>query len=183
MSAGAYLRRRAIRPLDWGWRGDRRSEHRARGGGCPKASSGTPRRVIPRYVFDTGALISAERGKERASRFLQLVHAGRARILVPLPVVAEWWRGRRDIREEILAATEIVASVPAAKAAGVALGRMKNVHARLHHRRPGDCDCRACRRRRHHGRSAQTSTAPAPHFPGVVVRLPRRSAQVEGLAT
>jgi len=87
--------------------------------------------VIPRYVFDTGALISAERGKERASRFLQLVHAGRARILVPLPVVAEWWRGRSDIREEILAATEIVASIPAAKAAGVALGRMKNVHARL----------------------------------------------------
>jgi predicted nucleic acid-binding protein len=87
--------------------------------------------VIPLYVFDTGALISAERGKERASRFLQLVHAGRARILVPLPVVAEWWRGRSDIREEILAATEIVASVPAAKAAGVALGRMKNIHARL----------------------------------------------------
>ena len=87
--------------------------------------------MIPRYVFDTGAMISAERGKERASRFLQLVHAGRARILVPLPVVAEWWRGRSDIREEILAATEIVASIPAAKAAGVALGRMKNVHTRL----------------------------------------------------
>jgi predicted nucleic acid-binding protein len=87
--------------------------------------------VIPRYVFDTGALISAERGKERASRFLQLVHVGRARILVPLPVVAEWWRGRSDICEEIIGATEIVASVPAAKAAGVALGRMKNVHARL----------------------------------------------------
>lgn len=87
--------------------------------------------MIPRYVFDTGALISAERGKDRASRFLQLVHAGRARILVPLPVVAEWWRGRSDIREEILGATEIVASVAAAKAAGVALGRMKNVYARL----------------------------------------------------
>ena len=87
--------------------------------------------MTPRYVFDTGALISAERGKERASRFLQLVHAGRARILVPLPVVAEWWRGRSDIREEILTATEIVASLPAAKAAGVALGRMKNIHARL----------------------------------------------------
>jgi predicted nucleic acid-binding protein len=87
--------------------------------------------VIPRYVFDTGALISAERGKERASRFLRLVHAGRARILVPLPVVAEWWRGRSDIREEILGASEIVASVPAAKAAGVALGRMKDIHAKL----------------------------------------------------
>ena len=87
--------------------------------------------MIPRYVFDTGALISAERGKERASRFVRLVHVGRARILVPLPVVAEWWRGRSDIREEILAATEIVASVVAAKAAGIALGRMKDVEAKL----------------------------------------------------
>jgi predicted nucleic acid-binding protein len=87
--------------------------------------------VIPRYVFDTGALISAERGKERAVRFFQLVHAGRARILVPLPVVAEWWRGRTDVREEILAASEVVVSLPAAKAAGVALARMKDVHAKL----------------------------------------------------
>jgi predicted nucleic acid-binding protein len=87
--------------------------------------------MIPRFVFDTGALIAAELGKERASRFLQLVHAGRARILVPLPVVAEWWRGRTDLRENILAATEVVASVPAAKAAGVVLGRTRNIHARL----------------------------------------------------
>jgi predicted nucleic acid-binding protein len=87
--------------------------------------------VIPRYVFDTGALIAAERGKQRATRFLQLVHAGRARILVPLPVVAEWWRGRSNAREEILAATEVVASLPAAKAAGVALGRLRGVEAKL----------------------------------------------------
>jgi predicted nucleic acid-binding protein len=87
--------------------------------------------LIPRYVFDTGALISAERGKPRALRFLQLVHAGRARILVPLPVVAEWWRGRTDVREEILGATEIVASLSAAKAAAVALGRMRDAGARL----------------------------------------------------
>lgn len=87
--------------------------------------------MIPRYVFDTGALISAERGKERASRFLQLVHAGRARLIIPLPVVAEWWRGRSDVREKILGASEIVASVPAAKAAGVALGHVRDVHAKL----------------------------------------------------
>jgi predicted nucleic acid-binding protein len=87
--------------------------------------------LIPRYVFDTGALIAAERGKQRASRFLQLAHAGRARILVPLPVIAEWWRGRTDAREELLAASEIVASVAAAKAAGAALARLKGVHAEL----------------------------------------------------
>jgi predicted nucleic acid-binding protein len=87
--------------------------------------------VIPQYVFDTGALVSAEKGKERASRFLRLVRSGRARILVPLPVIAEWWRGRTDAREEILAASQVVASVAAVKAAGVALGRMKDIHAKL----------------------------------------------------
>jgi predicted nucleic acid-binding protein len=83
------------------------------------------------YVFDTGALIAAERGKERASRFLRLVRIGRARILVPLPVVAEWWRGRTDAREEILAATRVVATVEIAQTAGVALARAKDVHAGL----------------------------------------------------
>jgi predicted nucleic acid-binding protein len=87
--------------------------------------------VIPRYVFDAGALIAAERRKERAFRFLRLAHAGRARILVPFPVVAEWWRGRTDLREEILESTEIVASLPAAKAAGIALRRLRNVDANL----------------------------------------------------
>ncbi|MBX3270394.1 MAG: PIN domain-containing protein [Sandaracinaceae bacterium] len=87
--------------------------------------------MIPRFVFDTGALIAAERRKPRAYRFLRLVHAGRARVVVPLPVVAEWWRGRTDLRDEILAATEVVASVEIAKAAGVALARTRPVDARL----------------------------------------------------
>jgi predicted nucleic acid-binding protein len=84
-----------------------------------------------RYVFDTGALIAVERGKQRAIRFLQLVRLGRARIIVPLPVVAEWWRGRTDAREEILAATEVVGSLAAAKAAGVALAHARGVNAKL----------------------------------------------------
>jgi predicted nucleic acid-binding protein len=83
--------------------------------------------VIPRYVLDTGALIAAERGKERAARFFRLAHIGRARLVVPLPVVAEWWRGRTDLRDSILAATSVVASVDAAKAAGVALAHIGNV--------------------------------------------------------
>ena len=83
------------------------------------------------YVFDTGALIAAERGKERASRFLRLVRIGRARILVPFPVVAEWWRGRTDVREEILAASRVVATVEIAQTAGVALARASAVHADL----------------------------------------------------
>ncbi len=87
--------------------------------------------MTPRYVFDSGALIAAERGKERAVRFLRLVHAGRARILVPMPVIAEWWRGRSDVREEILDACEIVSSLPATQAAGIALGRLRSVDAKL----------------------------------------------------
>lgn len=87
--------------------------------------------MIPRYVFDTGALISAERGKQRVARFLRLVRIGRARIIVPLPVIAEWWRGRTDAREEILAATEVVGSVAVMKAAGIALALVRNVDAKL----------------------------------------------------
>jgi predicted nucleic acid-binding protein len=87
--------------------------------------------VIPRFVFDAGALIAAERRKERALVFLRLVNSGRARILVPMPVVAEWWRGRTDAREEILATTEVVASVAAAKAAGIALSHLRDVHSEL----------------------------------------------------
>lgn len=87
--------------------------------------------MIPTYVFDSGALVSAERGKQRAARFLKLVRLGRARIVVPLPVIAEWWRARTDAREEILAATQIVATVEIMKAAGVALARTKNVDAKL----------------------------------------------------
>lgn len=71
------------------------------------------------------------RSKERALRFLKLLHIGRARIVVPLPAIAEWWRGRTDTHEEILAATQIVATVEIMKAAGIALARTKNVDAKL----------------------------------------------------
>ena len=87
--------------------------------------------MITTYVLDTGALVAAERGNERAARFFRLAHIGRAHLVVPLPVVAEWWRGRTDVREAVLAATRVVASVDAAKAAGVALARLKGVHAKL----------------------------------------------------
>lgn len=87
--------------------------------------------MIPTYVFDTGALIAAERGKERARRYLKLVLIGRARIVVPLPVIAEWWRGRTDAREEILASTQIIATVGIMKAAGIALARLHGVNPAL----------------------------------------------------
>ena len=84
-----------------------------------------------RYVFDTGALVAAERKKRRIDGFFQLVQAGVADILVPLPVIAEWWRGRTDVREQILAATQVIATIEIAKAAGVALAKCKRVHGPL----------------------------------------------------
>jgi predicted nucleic acid-binding protein len=86
--------------------------------------------VIAKYVLDTGALIAAERGKARASRFFRLADVGLARLVVPLPVVAEWWRGRTDVREAILGSTEVVSSIDAAKAAGMALARLRDVDGR-----------------------------------------------------
>jgi predicted nucleic acid-binding protein len=87
--------------------------------------------VTVRYVFDTGALIAAERGKARADHFFHLVSMGRAHITVPLPVIAEWWRARTDVREELLTMTEVVASLEAAKAAGVALASIRGGSAAL----------------------------------------------------
>jgi predicted nucleic acid-binding protein len=87
--------------------------------------------VIPRYVLDTGALIAAERKKERMGRFFYLGRAGRAHLMVPLPVIAEWWRGRTDAREDILRSTEVVASLDAAKAAGVALSALGGIDSKL----------------------------------------------------
>jgi len=86
------------------------------------------RDVIPGMCL-TRCLDFRRARKERASRFLQLVHAGRARILVPLPVVAEWWRGRTDIARDPRA-SEIVSSVRR-RNCGMALRRMKGVHGKL----------------------------------------------------
>jgi hypothetical protein len=87
--------------------------------------------VIPKYVLDSGALVAAERAKPRVTRFFRLAHIGRAHLVVPYPVVAEWWRGRGRARATILAATSVAASLDAAKAAGVALSHLDDVDAKL----------------------------------------------------
>jgi predicted nucleic acid-binding protein len=73
-------------------------------------------------VFDTGALIALERRRQRALEIWATAHAARRPILVPGIIVAEWWRGRTDRREAILAGVEVV-SVDAGlgRAAGEAL--------------------------------------------------------------
>jgi predicted nucleic acid-binding protein len=78
------------------------------------------------FTFDTGMLIALERRKRRATEaFRAIVRSGLLPI-VPAVAYVEWWRGRTDIREEILAAV-IVEGMPLAlcRAAGEALGVVK----------------------------------------------------------
>lgn len=79
------------------------------------------------FTFDTGMLIALERRKKRATEvFRNIIRRGFLPI-VPAVVYVEWWRGRTDIREEILAAV-IVEDMPASlcRAAGEALARVRS---------------------------------------------------------
>lgn len=59
-------------------------------------------------VFDTGALVGLERRKQRMLEVWAAAHAARRPVLAPAVVVAEWWRGRTDRREAILAGIDVV---------------------------------------------------------------------------
>jgi len=78
------------------------------------------------FTFDTGMLIALERRKRRAMEAFQNIVRRGLLPIVPAVVYAEWWRGRTDIREEILAAV-MVEEMPAdfCRAAGEALGAVK----------------------------------------------------------
>jgi predicted nucleic acid-binding protein len=78
------------------------------------------------FTFDTGMLIALERRKSRATEaFRNIVRRGFLPI-VPAVVYAEWWRGRTDIREEILAAVLVEDMPPSlCRAAGEALGSVR----------------------------------------------------------
>ena len=78
------------------------------------------------FTFDTGMLIALERRKQRATEaFRNIVRRGFLPI-VPAVVYAEWWRGRSNIREEILAAVVVEDMPPSlCRAAGEALGAVK----------------------------------------------------------
>lgn len=77
-------------------------------------------------TLDTGALIALERRKARAVFLARNAREGGSRLLVPMPVIAEWWRGRSDARDGILAMLE-VEDLPmgVAKAAGEALAAVR----------------------------------------------------------
>jgi predicted nucleic acid-binding protein len=55
-------------------------------------------------TLDTGALVALERRRDRVLRLLRAARERAMPVTVPVAVVAEWWRGRTDLRERILAA-------------------------------------------------------------------------------
>ncbi len=60
------------------------------------------------FTFDTGALIALERNRQRMVTIFKTARTDRITMMVPGPCVAEWWRGRTDVRERILAAVLVV---------------------------------------------------------------------------
>lgn len=78
------------------------------------------------FTFDTGMLIALERRKRRATEAFRAIVARGHVPVVPAVVYVEWWRGRSDIREEILAAVIVEGMPPLlCRAAGEALGAVK----------------------------------------------------------
>jgi predicted nucleic acid-binding protein len=73
-------------------------------------------------TFDTGVLIALERRKLRALKLHERLGERGVDIHVPWVVVAEWWRGRTDLRETILRSVDVdVPTLELAKLAGLAL--------------------------------------------------------------
>lgn len=73
-------------------------------------------------TLDTGALLALERRRDRILRLLRGAHARGQPVTVPSVAIAEWWRGRTDAREAILAAVLVdPLSTSVARLAGEAL--------------------------------------------------------------
>jgi predicted nucleic acid-binding protein len=73
-------------------------------------------------TLDSGALIGLERRHHRIRRVFATAVRDNVRITVPAAVLVEWWRGRTDLAEDILAAVDVEPVDEAlAKAAGEAL--------------------------------------------------------------
>jgi predicted nucleic acid-binding protein len=83
-------------------------------------------------TLDTGALVAMEKRKPRAMMLLRAAKENRAELFATTPVIAEWWRGRSDRREDIkLGVTIVPFPLPAAEAAGVVLGRIRDAPERV----------------------------------------------------
>lgn len=82
-------------------------------------------------TLDTGALIAMERRKPRAMMLLRAAKEQRVELFSTTPVIAEWWRGRSDSRDDIQQSLTIVPlPLRAAEAAGVVLGQIRQERER-----------------------------------------------------
>ncbi len=78
------------------------------------------------YVLDTGALIALERRDLRMSKRVMSLRESKGSMIVPTAVLGEWWRGRTDWRETILASMVVEPlDAPLAKRAGEAAAKVK----------------------------------------------------------
>lgn len=81
-------------------------------------------------TFDTGALIALERRGQRARQIVERATEEKTRITVPSAVITEWWRGRSDARQYIVAAVRVEPLTDTlAKVAGEALAAVKGATA------------------------------------------------------
>jgi predicted nucleic acid-binding protein len=58
-------------------------------------------------TLDTGALIAIERRDRRVAGLVEATRRRGARVTVPTPVVAEWWRGQRGPVARLLDAFDV----------------------------------------------------------------------------
>lgn len=74
------------------------------------------------FTFDTGALLALERRRQRMVAVVKTARADGIPIVVPGVCIAEWWRGRTDLRERVLAAVIVEhTDIALTKLAGEAL--------------------------------------------------------------
>lgn len=77
-------------------------------------------------TLDTGALIALERRRQRIWKVMHRAQALGIVPIVPADVVAEWWRGRSDIREHILGSVVVEPLTDAlARLAGESMAHVK----------------------------------------------------------
>jgi predicted nucleic acid-binding protein len=81
-------------------------------------------------TFDTGALISIERRRQRMARIYTTAVADGLLVTVPAVVLTEWWRGRSDASETLLRGLRIeLVDAELAKLAGEALAAVEGATA------------------------------------------------------
>ena len=81
-------------------------------------------------TFDTGALVGLERRHHRIRRVFAVAVQDEVRITIPNVVLTEWWRGRSDMREQILLAIDVEPlTTSIAKVAGEAIAMIRGATA------------------------------------------------------